>query len=194
MGKLNADDKLQRFLPSGEFLGRVRKRRSPHLIHVGTVYSIVLDKTSPPPPSLKLNNVTVWQSHGRYFINVIFKQRNVYEDAIKFPRVCYSTKFVLKFFIFYSNIRNLLFCYYNNLLFYFNCFYLTLPVLWINGLSPFIKLLFSVHQYMYIKSWIVQTIWTLPLFIKRKTDIRYYEYNLSDTLCNSAWFGPWLLP
>lgn len=100
------------------------------------------------------------------------------------------------FFIFYSNIRNLLFCYCNNfkLLFYFSCFYLTLSVLWINGLSPFIKLLFSLNQYMYIKSWIEQTIWTppLPLFIKRKPDIRYYEYNLSDTLCNKAWFGPWL--
>lgn len=123
---------------------------------------------------------------------MIFKQRNVYDDAIKFPRVCYTTKFVLEFFIFYSNIRNLLICYYNNLVFYFNCFYLTLSVLWINGLSPFIKLLFSLNQYMYIKSWIVQTIWTLPLFIKRKTDIRYYEYNLSDTLCSSAWFSPWL--
>lgn len=68
------------------------------------------------------------------------------------------------FFIFYSNIRNLLFCYCNNfkLLFYFSCFYLTLSVLWINGLSPFIKLLFSLNQYMYIKSWIEQTIWTPP--------------------------------
>lgn len=74
------------------------------------------------------------------------------------------------FFIFYSNIRNLLFCYCNNfkLLFYFSCFYLTLSVLWINGLSPFIKLLFSLNQYMYIKSWIVQTIWTLPFLSKEK--------------------------
>lgn len=79
----------------------------------------------------------------------------MYDDAIKFSRVCYTTKFVLEFFIFYSNIRNLLFCYCNNfkLLFYFSCFYLTLSVLWINGLSPFIKLLFSLNQYMYIESY-----------------------------------------
>lgn len=71
-------------------------------------------------------------------------------------------------FFFYSNIRNLLICYYDNSLSYFNCFYLTLSVLWINGLSPFIKLLFSLNQYMYIKSWIVQTIWTLPFLSKEK--------------------------